>query len=550
MDEQKETQPIVAEGSVRRSWKRLCDRSRRAATYALRQGYRACYLMGIKTMRVGKALARRLVRAASPVVRKARRRAAELWARLGAWLRQRAADLRGELARAGQLVRQAWQRHPALGVLQALKLPVLAVRRHKRAVVRTLNIAMPVAAVLMLALTLNYWSNLTFALSLEYDGQPLGYIRDESVYDDAAAMAAERVINEGNAFQAECTPKLTLAVVSSTKLMDQNALCDKILLSSSAEIGQASGLYIDNRFEGAVTDRAALETMLESLLVPYRTDNESERVEFVQKVEIIDGLYPTSSVVNAAQLAAYLGVNTEPASAEGTPEAEAALFSPLKIRVVRTVTYEQAVAFATETVEDARQYLGYRAIRTAGQNGVDTVTADVVYIDGQEQSRTILSTERTRQPVNQVIVVGAMKYDPSVQYGDGKATGKFVWPVPGYHGIYGDYGVRGSGWHHGVDISGSAIHGKPIIAADGGTVVEVNASGWGGGYGLYVTIDHGNGYRTKYAHCSEIKVALGQKVAQGQLIALVGNTGQSYGAHLHFEILANGVSQNPLNFVK
>lgn len=170
---------------------------------------------------------------------------------------------------------------------------------------------------------------------------------------------------------------------------------------------------------------------------------------------------------------------------------------------------------------------------------------------GEEKSRKILSVERTKEPVNEVIVVGAMKYDDSVQYGDGKATGRFIWPVPGYHGIYGDYGPRGSGWHHGVDISGSAISGKPIIAADGGVVIEANAtSEWGAGWGYYVLIDHGNGYRTRYAHCSSVNVSVGQKVAQGQLIGLVGNTGNSYGAHCHFEILVNGSSQNPLNFVQ
>ena len=337
---------------------------------------------------------------------------------------------------------------------------------------------------------------------------------------------------------------MTLAVVPSSELMDQNTLCDKILLSSSGEIERASGLYIDNRFEGAVSSRAGLEALLESLMAPYRSDDAAERVEFVQKVEIVDGLYPTVSVVDLEQVGAYLG-------AGDAEEASLLSDSPLTVKVTRTVTYEEAVDYTTETVEDARQYLGYRVRRNAGEEGVDTITADVTYVGGEEKSRKILSVERTKEPVNEVIVVGAMKYDDSVQYGDGKATGRFIWPVPGYHGIYGDYGPRGSGWHHGVDISGSAISGKPIIAADGGVVIEANAtSEWGAGWGYYVLIDHGNGYRTRYAHCSSVNVSVGQKVAQGQLIGLVGNTGNSYGAHCHFEILVNGSSQNPLNFVQ
>lgn len=543
MDELKEEQQTAAAETVRCGGTKKA-RFRRTAAEVFEQGYRVCYLLGMQTLRIGKGISRRLVRGLTPAVRAVRRGTLRMAARFTAWLQRSGCTLRDEFAQAGRLVREAWQRHPAMGILQALKLPVLALRRHKKAVVRTLNVAMPAAAVLVLALTVHYWSHLTFALALEYDGQTLGYIRDESVYDDAAALAAGRVINEGNAFQVECAPRLTLAVVPTSELMDQNTLCDKILLSSSEEIERASGLYIDNRFEGAVSSRAGLEALLESLMAPYRSDDATERVEFVQKVEIVDGLYPTVSIVDLAQVGAYLG-------AGDAEEASLLRNSPLTVKVTRTVTYEEAVDYVTETVEDAGQYLGYRAQRNAGAEGVDTITADVTYVGGEEQSRKILSVERTKEPVNEVIVIGAMKYDDNVEYGDGKATGRFIWPVPGYHGIYGDYGPRGSGWHDGIDISGSAISGKPIIAADGGVVVEANATDeWGAGWGYYVLIDHGNGYRTRYAHCSSISVTVGQKVAQGQLLGLVGNTGNSYGAHCHFEILVNGASQNPLNFVQ
>lgn len=89
------------------------------------------------------------------------------------------------------------------------------------------------------------------------------------------------------------------------------------------------------------------------------------------------------------------------------------------------------------------------------------------------------------------------------------------------------------------------------MAADGGRVVEANStSSWGQGYGYYVVIDHGGGYRTRYAHCGKITVKVGQKVAQGQLIGYVGNTGNSQGYHLHFEVLVNGSSTNPVPYLK
>ncbi|NMB28139.1 MAG: M23 family metallopeptidase, partial [Tissierellia bacterium] len=83
--------------------------------------------------------------------------------------------------------------------------------------------------------------------------------------------------------------------------------------------------------------------------------------------------------------------------------------------------------------------------------------------------------------------------------------------------------------------------------ADGGTVVFV---GRRGAYGNLVEINHGNGYITRYAHCSTINVKKGAKVYKGQVIAKVGNTGRSTGSHLHFEVLKNGSNKNPGSYVR
>ena len=89
--------------------------------------------------------------------------------------------------------------------------------------------------------------------------------------------------------------------------------------------------------------------------------------------------------------------------------------------------------------------------------------------------------------------------------------------------------------------------GTAIYAADGGTVTY---AGWGGGLGYYVSIDHGNGFKTIYAHCSALYVSKGAKVKQGDVIGLSGNTGYSTGPHLHFEINKNGSSYDPLTEFK
>jgi len=125
-----------------------------------------------------------------------------------------------------------------------------------------------------------------------------------------------------------------------------------------------------------------------------------------------------------------------------------------------------------------------------------------------------------------------------------------LWPVSGaissYFGWRGNpFGGRGSEWHSGVDIP--ARTGTPIRAAGGGTVAF---SGWRNGYGNTIILDHGGGKTTLYAHNSRNLVAVGQYVARGDIIAHVGSTGRTTGAHVHFEVLVNDVAVNPVPFMR
>ena len=116
-------------------------------------------------------------------------------------------------------------------------------------------------------------------------------------------------------------------------------------------------------------------------------------------------------------------------------------------------------------------------------------------------------------------------------------TGGFIWPT-GNHYLSGyDF----SSTHLGIDIAAGL--GAPVFAADSGVVV---VAGWNSsGYGNVIMIDHGNGYSTVYGHLSQINVSLCQGVTQGQVIGLAGSTGNSTGAHLHFEVRLNGGYVDP-----
>ena len=125
-----------------------------------------------------------------------------------------------------------------------------------------------------------------------------------------------------------------------------------------------------------------------------------------------------------------------------------------------------------------------------------------------------------------------------------------LWPVSGSISSHfgwrnNPFGGRGSEWHSGIDIP--ARTGTPIRAAGGGTVIF---SGWSNGYGHTVIIDHGGGINTLYAHNSRNLVAVGQNVARGDIIAHVGSTGRTTGAHVHYEVLINGTEVNPVPFLQ
>ncbi|MBQ6707142.1 MAG: peptidoglycan DD-metalloendopeptidase family protein [Clostridia bacterium] len=448
------------------------------------------------------------------------------------------------------------------------------------------RIAAPVAAAAVLILTITYWTSATFGIQVEYEGVDVGCISDETTYRAAAAMARERVHTDDGSFEISDTPKMTVTLLRAESMLTTDLLCDEILRTKGDAIAEGSGLYVDGTLVGSMQSRSELETVLEEIKKSYCVEGQEDRAEFIQKVELVDGLFLSDSVLSADKMKEKLTseavVKKEYTVQAGdtmssiarkinmtlselrsmNPSVKNDLIYPgnvlivrrpqpfLRVKVVRTLRYTEEIPFGTEKEKDNTKYVTYEKVKVAGKKGSQNVVAEAVLIDGVEQSRSILSIEVTKQPVTKVVVVGTKKVVTSsgpIVVGDGVSTGSMLWPVPICHNM-------SRGWrsgHYALDIANGpvTVNRKPFIAADGGTVV-VASTGWNGGYGNMIRIRHANGLETLYAHCHSIRVVVGQKVTRGQIIGLVGNTGRSTGPHLHFEVWKNGRRVNPLLYVK
>ncbi|MBI2448087.1 peptidoglycan DD-metalloendopeptidase family protein [Candidatus Microgenomates bacterium] len=183
------------------------------------------------------------------------------------------------------------------------------------------------------------------------------------------------------------------------------------------------------------------------------------------------------------------------------------------------------------------------------------VAADSIVSQNKLASNTLTLGQR-------LIIPGAKRFsstkillpvvDPNVLTYEGSVTpgtGSFAWPLTSSERFITQYFTWVTPYykHTGIDLD--FRNGLDILASDRGTVVSIG-SGWSGGYGKHIVVDHGNGYQTLYSHLSSIGVQPGQTVEKGQKIGIMGSTGRSTGTHLHFEIRFDGRAVNPLAYIK
>ena len=159
------------------------------------------------------------------------------------------------------------------------------------------------------------------------------------------------------------------------------------------------------------------------------------------------------------------------------------------------------------------------------------------------KAETIMEDNNLEDPsklkIDQKLVLRGAK--PEFSYQD-RLDQKFMYPINTRITSY--YGPRWGRIHEGLDFA--APMGSPIRAVSSGRVVY---SGWATGYGYVVILEHQKGLRTLYAHNSKLLVSVGESVGKGEVISRSGNTGNSTGPHLHFEVQVNGRPENPLNYI-
>ncbi len=458
-----------------------------------------------------------------------------------------ASHFRKEIRHAGKSIKRAFKKPSTLPKV-LIHYITLAIRRHSDLLRTAANTLMPIAALAVLLITVNYWSNATFALEVIYNDRSIGYISNESVYIEAKSLVKDRLsssafssdtatVEETVAASPNLNASYNLSIVSIDELNDAQAISDRMIENSVDNLTNACGVYIDGKFICAVKNEADAKTVFYDILEPYEADAEANGyvVGFAENIDYVQGLYRDDADVmwDASRLASLLN-------------GEEKLIS---IRKIVTTTSIQDIKFDVVKKRDATKYSGYRQVLQKGVNGSERVTKTQIYIDGVLQD-TNYSYETITEPIDEIVTVGTRTSYGGVYIGEASDSG-FLWPAPSCHRVSSPYGWRSSGWHNGIDLvrAGGGASGTPVIASKSGRVEVVQRSS--SGYGNMVLINHGDGYKTRYAHMikGSITVSVGDYVEAGQTIGKVGSTGNSTGPHLHFEVIRNGETQNPKNYI-
>lgn len=423
-----------------------------------------------------------------------------------------------------------------------------------------------------------FFSFYTLGTTVEYNGNVVDTVASASQARKAAAKL-ESVTTEtlGKSYEiAKDAIHYSTAFVRRSDVTDTTTF-EQDLAEELGQVTYGYSLYIDDELVGSTQYAGALDELLEQIKQMY-VSADTLTVDFVENVRIAEGYVPTESVMNLGTIAELLNSTKagevtytvvkgdtwgQIANNNGMTAAELEALNPgydinrihigdaltlsnavpyLTVKVTERQNYIEDINYDVNYVNDSSMYQGDERVISRGTYGSADIVADVTYVNGEEQERTVISSVTLTDPVAETRARGT-KVRPTWY-----PTGSFRWPCSGritsYFG-YRNTGIRGATSNHkGIDIA--CARGTPIYAADGG---RVTYAGYKGAMGYVVIIDHNNGYVTYYEHNSSLLVSAGQTVYKGQQIAKAGRSGVASGVHCHFGIQRNGSYVNPLNYL-
>ncbi|OLS01450.1 peptidoglycan DD-metalloendopeptidase family protein [Tissierella creatinophila] len=285
---------------------------------------------------------------------------------------------------------------------------------------------------------------------------------------------------------------------------------------------KAYTLIVKNERIGSFQTPGEIDEILKTIKAPFsKSEDENTKitnVKILDKLEVVEEEVYLEDIKKKEEVLDYI--------------------RPL-ITVITTeeVEWIKDIDYETEIKEDPNMYDTKETLEAKGVPGENKIITQQIKHNGKIIEKQVISEEVMKSPTNRVIVKGTKETPKTAP------TGSFVMPTRGR--LSSSFGERWGRMHRGIDIAKE--NGSDIKAADGGVV---SFSGVMGTYGNMIEIDHENGYKTRYAHCSKLLFSPGEGVYQGQVIAKVGSTGRSTGPHVHFEVIKNGVHQNPSNYLE
>ncbi|KPU42236.1 murein hydrolase activator NlpD precursor [Oxobacter pfennigii] len=281
-----------------------------------------------------------------------------------------------------------------------------------------------------------------------------------------------------------------------------------------------------------VNEEQTNETALEST---EETDEAAENSEEPKKPEILTYTVKSGDTLGAISNEYGVTANSIASSSNISVNSTLKIGQQLRFPSIKGILYKIKSGDTLSSISKLYDIKFDDIVKTNGMESANKLNiGQEIILPGVDQVKTVVVASKTAAVASR---------GSSVSAAASAVASISMWPVRGT--LTSLFGPRWGTTHKGIDIA--APTGTNVSAFLDGKVVH---SGWEGGYGYLVIIDHGNGLRSYYGHNSKLLVSVGQQVSKGDIIAKVGSTGDSTGPHCHFEIRKNGTAVNPLNYLK